>query len=66
MKVGDSDLKLEEVLKGNEELCVCGSSISGEFNIGRSEIFDQGAITGGGCRKIGDSFDRFVLIVVIG
>ena len=65
VKVGDSNLKLGKVLKGNKDLCVCGSAVGGECNIGRSESFDQGAITGSGCCQVGDGFNRFILIAVI-
>ena len=65
-KVDDGNLNLGEVLKGNEELCVCGSAVGGECNISCSESCYWDAITGSGCRKVGDGFDRFILIVVIG
>ena len=48
-KVGDGNLKFGEVLKGNENLGVGGSSVGGECTIGLSKICDQGAITGSGC-----------------
>ena len=59
-KVGDGNLKLGEVLKGNEDICMCGSVVGGECTIGCSESCNQGAITGSGCRKVGDGFDRFI------
>ena len=65
-KFGDGELKLDEGLKGNEELCVGGSAVGGECTIGRSESCNRGAITGGGYHKVGDCFDHFVLIAVIG
>ena len=65
-KVGYGNLKLGYVLKGNKELWVGGSEVSGECTIGRSESYDQDAITGSGCRKVGDGFDRFIFICVIG
>ena len=65
-KVGGSNLKLGEVLKGNEELCVGVSAFSGEGTIGCSERCDRGTITGSGRCKVGDGFDRFILIGVIG
>ena len=65
-KVGDGDLKLGKILKGNEKLRVCGSAVGGECTIRISESCDRGKITGGGCRKVGDRFDSFVLISVIG
>ena len=65
-KVGGGNLKLGELLKYNKELCVGGSAVGGEFTIGCSESCDRGAITGIGCRKVGDGFDCFSLIVVIG
>ena len=34
-KVGNGNLKLGEVLKGNEELCVCGSAVRSECTIGQ-------------------------------
>ena len=40
VKVGDGNLILGEVLKGNEELCVCGSAVGGECTIGCSESCD--------------------------
>ena len=64
-KVDDGNLKLGEVLKGNNELCVCGSAVGGECTIGHSDICDRGAITGSVCRKVGDGFGRFILIAVI-
>ena len=65
-KVGDGNLKLCEVLKGNAELCVSSSAVGGECNIDRSESCNQGAITGSGCCKVGNGFDRFILIGMIG
>ena len=65
-KVGDSNLMLGEVLQGNEELCVCDSAVGGVCTIGRSESCDQGAITGSECCKVGDEFDRLILIAVLG
>ena len=65
-KVGYGDLKLGKVLKGNEELCMCGSVVGSECTIGHSESCDRGTITGGGCCKVGDCFNRLVLIAVIG
>ena len=42
------------------------SVVGGEGTIGRSEICDQGAITGS-CRcKVGEGFARLILIGVIG
>ena len=35
-KVGDGNLKLGEVLKGNEKLCMGGSAVYGEGTIGHS------------------------------
>ena len=43
-----------------------GSAVGGEYTIGRSESCNRGAITGSGCRKVGDGFDRLILIGVIG
>ena len=45
---------------------MCGSAVVGEFTIGRSESYDRGEITGSGCRKVGDGFNRFICIGVIG
>ena len=45
---------------------MCVSVVGGECTIGRSESCDRGAITGSGCCKVGDGFDRFTLICVIG
>ena len=36
-KVGNGNLKISEVLKGNEELCVGGSAVCGECIIGCSK-----------------------------
>ena len=66
VKVGNGNLKLGEILKDNEELCMSGSAVSGECTIGRSESCDRGVITGSGCRKVGYGFDHFILIGVIG
>ena len=38
-KVGDGNLKLGEVLKGNDDLCVSGRAVVGEGTIGRSGRF---------------------------
>ena len=65
-KVDDGNLKLGEVLKGNEELYVGGSAVGDECTIGRSERCDQGVITGSGCRKVGNGFNRLILIGAIG
>ena len=65
-KVDDGDLEFGEVLKGNEELCECGSAVGGECTIGFSESCNRGAITGGGCCKVEDRLDCLVLIAVIG
>ena len=65
-KVGDSNLKLGKILKGNVELGVGGSAVNGECTIGCSERCDRGAIIGSDCRKVGDGFDSFTLIGVIG
>ena len=48
VKVGDGNLKLGKVLKGNEELCVGVSAVVGEGTIGCSESYDRGAIAGSG------------------
>ena len=64
-KVDDGNLKLGKVLKGNEELCVGGSVVVGEGTIGCSDSCNQGAITGSGRCKVGNGFDRFILIDVI-
>ena len=45
-EVGNGNLKFGEVLKGNEELEVGGSVVNGKCNVGRSEICNQGVITG--------------------
>ena len=64
-KVGGSNLKLGEVLKGNEELCVGVSALSGEGTIGCSERCDRGTITGSGRCKVGHGFNHFILIDLI-
>ena len=66
VKVGDGNLKLGEVLNGNEELCVGGSAVGGEGTIGRSESCDRGSITGSDRRKVGDGFGGFILILMVG
>ena len=38
-KVDDSNMKLGEVLKGNDDLCVSGRAVVGEGTIGRSGRF---------------------------
>ena len=43
-----------------------GIAVDGEGTIGRIEICGQVAITGSGRRKVGNGFDHFILIVVIG
>ena len=65
-QVGDGNLEIDKVLKVNEEMYVGGSAIGGEGTIGRSASYDQGAITGSGCRKVGDGFYRFTSIGMIG
>ena len=65
MKVGDGNVKLGDVLKLNEELCVGGSAFGGDFTISCIDICNRGAITGSGCCKAGDGFERFILIGVI-
>ena len=64
--VSKVNLKLDKVLKGNEELCVCGSAVVGVCTIGRSGSYNQGTIAGSGCCKFGDGLDCFILIGVIG
>ena len=59
-------MQLREVLKGDEELGVGGRAVGGEGTVGRSESCDRGAVTGRGCPKIHDGFDRFVLVEVVG
>ena len=49
-KVSNSNMKLCEVLQGDEELGVGGSEVYGESAVGRSESCYRGAITGHGCR----------------
>ena len=65
-KVDEGNLKLGEVLNDNEELCVAGCAVGGEGTIRCSESCDQRAITGSGRCKVGDGFDRFILIGVVG
>ena len=64
-EVGDGNMKLGKVLKGNDELYVGGSAVGSEGTIGCSEICDRGTITGSGRHKVGNGFDRFILIGVI-
>ena len=45
-EVGDGNMKLREVLQGNEELGVGGSAVCGECSVGRSESCYRGLITG--------------------
>ena len=47
-EVGDGNMKLREVLQGNEELRVGGCAACGECAVGRSESCYRGAITGRG------------------
>ena len=59
-------MNLGEVLHGNEDLGVGGSAVCGECNLGNSEGFDQGAITGSGRRYFFDGLDCFVLVGMVG
>ena len=43
-----------------------GSAVGGEGTIGCSESCNRGAITGSGRLKVGDGFNRLILIGVIG
>ena len=58
--------KIGEALKDNDELCMGGRVVVSEGTIGCSESCERGAITGGGRRKVGNGFDCFILIGVIG
>ena len=65
-EVGDGNMKLREVLQGDEELGVGDRVVCGDCAVGCSESCYRGAITGRGRREIRDGFDRFVLVGVVG
>ena len=66
LEVGDGNMQLREVLEGDEELGVGGRAVCGEGAVGHIESCYQGTITGLGRREVGNGFDRFVLVDVVG